>query len=68
VTNKPYKHKHFLFKKYLIGVYDGGRNIFQQEFNKNKKKPRDIMYYKTEDIYIYSKPSYYKGEINSRTM
>ena len=57
----PYKHKHFLFKKYLLGVFDGGRNIFQQEFN--KKKPRGILYEKDYDIYIYEKPYYYKGEI-----
>lgn len=52
---KPYKHKHYLFKKYLLGVLGGGRNIFQQEFS--QKKPRDITYKNDYNIYIYERPN-----------
>ena len=57
---RPYKHRHYLFMKYLIGVFDGGRNIFQQEFA--KKKPRAILYSKAQDLYIYDKPDTYKED------
>jgi len=52
---RRFKHVHFLHKKYLLGVYSGGRNIFQQEFS--KKKPRSVRVNSDNpEFYTYEPP------------